>query len=98
MKLAIFLKLCSFTIAFAFIAQPMDNSLSDPDGPRHSGEGNLSGPDALSKLLNELETEENIKKLAEKLGKEWKKKPGTEKVPDLSYEKFEKKLKENPDQ
>jgi hypothetical protein len=98
LKLAIFLKLYSFTIAFAFIAQLMDNSVSDPNSPRHSGEGNLSSPDALSKLVNELETEENLKKLAEKLGKEWKGKPGPGKAPDLSYEKFEKKLKENPDQ
>ncbi|MHA4741557.1 hypothetical protein [Dyadobacter sp. MSC1_007] len=76
----------------------MDNSSSDPNSPRRSGEGNLSDPDALSKLVNELETEKNLKKLAEKLGKEWKKKRGTEKVPDLAYEKFENKLKKGADQ
>lgn len=80
------------------MAQPMDNSSSDPTTPHEPGEGKLPDQDAISRLAGELETDENLKRLAEKLGKEWKGKPGAKGAPDLSYQQFEKKLKADRDQ
>lgn len=43
------------------------------------------------------ETDENLEKMAKKLTKEWNKPPKTSQTPDLSFSKFEEKLK-NKDQ
>ncbi|MCF0063638.1 hypothetical protein MUK70_30420 [Dyadobacter chenwenxiniae] len=50
-----------------------------------------------AKAIPEKETEENLDKMAKKLSKEWSKPSKTGKVPDLSFSKFEEKLK-NKDQ
>jgi hypothetical protein len=47
--------------------------------------------------LKAKETEENLEKMAKKLTKEWNKPPRATKTPDLSFSKFEEKLK-NKDQ
>lgn len=39
------------------------------------------------------ESDENLEKMAKKLTKEWNKSSKTDKVPDLSFSKFEEKLK-----
>ncbi|MCF2493931.1 MULTISPECIES: hypothetical protein [Dyadobacter] len=39
------------------------------------------------------ESDENLEKMAKKLTKEWNKPLKTDKVPDLSFSKFEEKLK-----
>ena len=47
--------------------------------------------------LREKETDENLEKMAKKLTREWNKPPKVDKIPDLSFSKFEEKLK-NKDQ
>ncbi|WP_026631656.1 hypothetical protein [Dyadobacter alkalitolerans] len=43
--------------------------------------------------VREKESDENLEKMAKKLTKEWNKPLETDKVPDLSFSKFEEKLK-----
>ncbi|SKB92660.1 hypothetical protein SAMN05660293_02899 [Dyadobacter psychrophilus] len=50
-----------------------------------------------AKYVQEKETDENLDKMAKKLTKEWNKPPKMDKAPDLSFSKFEEKLK-NKDQ
>ncbi|MCF2487234.1 hypothetical protein [Dyadobacter sp. CY347] len=47
--------------------------------------------------LREKETDENLEKMAKKLTREWNKPQRVDKIPDLSFSKFEEKLK-NKDQ
>ncbi|MCF0042677.1 hypothetical protein [Dyadobacter fanqingshengii] len=50
-----------------------------------------------AKSVQKKETDENLAKMAKKLSKEWSKLPKTDNAPDLSFSKFEEKLK-NKDQ
>ncbi|MCF0070906.1 hypothetical protein LZD49_10520 [Dyadobacter sp. CY261] len=59
-------------------------------------EGDPEG-ESLSEYVKRKETDENLEKLARKLGNELKNQPATTE-PDFSFEKFEKKLRDAGDQ
>ena len=44
-----------------------------------------------ARALHEKETDENLDKMAKKLSKYWNKPPKIDKIPDLSFSKFEEK-------
>ena len=52
----------------------------------------------LSEIADKLETEENIEKLARILEDEWKTATPDSSAPDLSFKKFEEKLKSSRNQ
>lgn len=55
-------------------------------------------PALLSTLAEELETDENIERLAKKLAKEWSGPVKKDQVPDLPFSGFLDKLKKAKDQ
>lgn len=44
-----------------------------------------------ARAIHEKETDENLDKMAKKLSREWNKPPKIDKIPDLSFSKFEEK-------
>ncbi|MCE6992886.1 hypothetical protein [Dyadobacter sp. CY323] len=52
----------------------------------------------LSQIAEKLETEENIEKLAQIMEEEWKTSQPDAGAPDLSFKKFEEKLKSSQNQ
>ncbi|KAA0989023.1 hypothetical protein [Dyadobacter aurulentus] len=63
----------------------------------HSAKKNKTSPgqEGLARIVSEMETDDNMRKLAEKLFAEWKQPPATsESEPDLTFESFSEKIKE----
>ena len=69
---------------------------NSPD-PSHTRQDNAQSdnPDKqenLKKFVEERDTDENLQKLGKALAKDWKSPEQQEQSPDLSFEKFEKKI------
>ncbi|WP_353720938.1 hypothetical protein [Dyadobacter sp. 676] len=70
----------------------MEQLHTDPTDPERDSQ---SEEEPLSDYVKRMETEENLRRLADRLEQEWKKATPAAKpeVPDLSFEKFEEKRK-----
>jgi hypothetical protein len=61
-------------------------------------ENQVPDPKLLLTLAEEMETDENVEKLAEKLAEEWNKPTNENEAPSLPFSKFLDKLDEKRDQ
>ncbi|NIJ54847.1 hypothetical protein [Dyadobacter arcticus] len=71
------------------------SAASNAEGQKKSiSDSKSTEPENLfSDILRENETDEKLQELAEKLSTEWNKKVKSAKKPDLSFSKFQEKLK-----
>ncbi|WAC12840.1 hypothetical protein [Dyadobacter pollutisoli] len=75
-----------------------ESSSQDQQEQSHPPENQAPDPALLSTLAEELETDENIERLAKKLAKEWNEPAKKDQVPNLPFSEFLDKLKRTKDQ